>query len=116
MAVDLATIHSNLTLLAGERTDVVQLYHRACKIPKEIPRGAGQQVHCGHIGALRAEQRLVRVQQPFSLLQILIVRIIEQVGSGLVEVVENGDVAVLGAILPELLQERLVDVRLGCRI
>ncbi len=110
------TIQTNLTLVAGERTDVVHLYHRACKFPKEIPRGAGQQVHCGHIGALRAEQRLVRVQQPFSLLQILIVRIVEQVGSGLVEVVENGDVAVLGAILLELLQERLVDVRLGFRI
>jgi hypothetical protein len=56
------------------------------------------------------------VQQPLSLLQILIVRIVEQVGSGLVEVVENGDVAVLGAILLERLQERLVDVRLGFRI
>jgi hypothetical protein len=34
----------------------------------------------------------------------------------MVEVVENGDVAVFGAILLELLQERLVDVRLGCGI
>ncbi len=110
------TIHTNLTLLAGERTDVVHLYHRVCKIPKESHIIAGQLVHCGHIGALRAEQRLVRVQQPFSLLQILIVRIIEHVGSGLVEVVENGDVAVLGTILLERLQERLVDVRLGCGI
>jgi hypothetical protein len=56
------------------------------------------------------------VQQPFSLLQILIVRIVEQVGSGHVEVVENGDVAVSGAILLERLQERLVDVRVGCGI
>ncbi len=110
------TIQSNLTLVASERTDVIQIYHRVCKSPKEIPRGAGELVHCGHIGALRAEQRLVRVQQPFSLLQILIVRIVEQVGSGHVEVVENGDVAVSGAILLERLQERLVDVRLGCGI
>jgi hypothetical protein len=34
------------------------------------------------------------MQQPFSLLQILIVLVVEQVGSDRVEVVENGSVAV----------------------
>ncbi len=81
-------------MLPREGTHVVHLYHRGSKIRKERPRGVGKQIHCGRIGAHPVEELLVRMQQPFSLLQILIVLVVEQVGSDRVEVVENGRVAV----------------------
>ncbi len=87
-------IQTNLAILSCDRTQVVHLYHRGSKISEERGRGVGKQIHCGRIGAHPVEELLVRMQQPFPLLQILIVLVVEQVGSDRVEVVENGRVAV----------------------
>ncbi len=89
------TIQTNLAILSCDRTQVVHLYHSDSKSLRERQRGVGgKQIHRGRIGAHPVEELLVRMQQPFSLLQILIVLVVEQVGSDRVEVVENGRVAV----------------------